>query len=62
MKCLQLPKTARESYEVVVEVLAARDDVDMDSKDDDGRKPLSWAAGNGHEAVVELLELHISRH
>ncbi|KFZ23699.1 hypothetical protein V502_01827 [Pseudogymnoascus sp. VKM F-4520 (FW-2644)] len=26
-----------------------------DEKDDDGRTPLSWAAGNGHEDVVKLL-------
>ena len=28
---------------------------DLDSKDDYGRTPLSWAAGQGHEAVVKLL-------
>jgi predicted dithiol-disulfide oxidoreductase (DUF899 family) len=27
----------------------------MDSKDSNGRTPLSWAAGNGHEVVVKLL-------
>ena len=26
-----------------------------DAKDVDGRTPLSWAAGGGHEAVVKLL-------
>jgi ankyrin repeat protein len=26
-----------------------------DSKDNDGRTPLSWAAGMGHEAVMKLL-------
>jgi ankyrin repeat protein len=32
--------------------------VDVDSKDEDyGRTPLSWAAANGHETVVQLLEL-----
>jgi ankyrin repeat protein len=28
---------------------------DVDSKDSSGRTPLSWAAGQGHEAVVRLL-------
>jgi ankyrin repeat protein len=31
------------------------DKVDVDSKDEDGRTPLSWAARNGHEAVVKIL-------
>jgi ankyrin repeat protein len=29
--------------------------VDVDSKDENGETPLSWAAYNGHEAVVKLL-------
>jgi ankyrin repeat protein len=28
---------------------------DVDSRDNDGQTPLSWAARNGHEAVVKLL-------
>ena len=36
--------------------LGWRDDVDPDSKDTKyGQTPLSWAAENGHEAVVKLL-------
>jgi ankyrin repeat protein len=40
----------------VVKLLLATDRVDPDSKDSNGRTPLWWAAGNGHEAVVKLLE------
>jgi len=29
--------------------------VDVDSKDNGRRTALSWAAGNGHEAMVKLL-------
>ncbi|KAK4118021.1 ankyrin, partial [Parathielavia appendiculata] len=29
--------------------------VDVNVRDNDGQTPLSWAAGNGHEAVVKLL-------
>ncbi|KAH8693478.1 ankyrin repeat-containing domain protein, partial [Phaeosphaeriaceae sp. PMI808] len=29
--------------------------VDMNSKDNNGQTPLSWAAMKGHEAVVKLL-------
>jgi ankyrin repeat protein len=28
---------------------------EADSKENNGRTPLSWAAGKGHEAVVRLL-------
>jgi ankyrin repeat protein len=38
-----------------VKLLLERDDVALDSKDDYGQTPLSWAAIRGHEAVVELL-------
>jgi ankyrin repeat protein len=40
----------------VVKLLLAQDGVDPDSKDTSGRTPLSWAAENGHEAVVKLLQ------
>ena len=40
----------------MVKLLLAKDGVDPDSKDTEyGRTPLSWAAENGHEAVVKLL-------
>jgi ankyrin repeat protein len=29
--------------------------LELDLRDGDDRTPLSWAAGNGHEAVVRLL-------
>lgn len=29
--------------------------MDVDLKDKNGRTPLSWAAQNGHEAIVKLL-------
>ena len=37
-------------------LLVERDDIEADTKDEDGRTPLSYAAGNGREAVVRLLE------
>lgn len=36
-------------------LLVERDDVEADSKDNDGRTPLSRAAWGGREAVVKLL-------
>jgi ankyrin repeat protein len=39
---------------VVVKLLLDRN-ADVDSSDAYGRTPLSWAAANGHEAVVKLL-------
>jgi ankyrin repeat protein len=36
-------------------LLLARDGVDPDTKDKDGRTPLSLAAGKRQEAVVKLL-------
>jgi ankyrin repeat protein len=29
--------------------------IDLNSKDNDGRTPLSWALRNGYEAVMKLL-------
>jgi ankyrin repeat protein len=40
----------------MVKLLLAKDGVDPDSKDPEyGQTPLSWAARNGHEAVVKSL-------
>ena len=46
---------ANNGREVVVKLLLARDDVELNTKGLYGRTPLSWAAENGHEAVVKLL-------
>ena len=46
-------RVARVSRRLIFRIIA-RDDVDADSKDSDGQTPLSWAAHNGHEAVVKL--------
>jgi hypothetical protein len=40
---------------VITVVVNSEDNVDVDSKDDEGRTPLSWAAENGHEAVVKMV-------
>ncbi|KAI9845534.1 MAG: hypothetical protein M1838_001702 [Thelocarpon superellum] len=45
----------RRGHEAVVRLLVDRDDVEVDSKDQSGQTPLSWAARGGHEAVVKLL-------
>ncbi len=39
-----------------MKLLLANDGVDPASKDTDVRTPLWWAVGNGHEAVVNLLD------
>jgi ankyrin repeat protein len=41
---------------MIVKLLLATDAVDPDSKSYNGQTPLSWAAGNGHEEVVKLLQ------
>jgi len=42
-------------HEAVVKLLLATGKADVDSKDNEGQTPLSWAALLGHEAVVKLL-------
>lgn len=46
---------ARHDLSHVLSLLLRVDDTEVDSKDDDARTPLSWAAAEGHEAVVQLL-------
>ncbi|MCJ1432221.1 hypothetical protein MMC27_001577 [Xylographa pallens] len=41
-------------HDAVVKLLLEREDVQVNSRDDMGRTPLSWAATKGHEAVVSL--------
>ncbi|OCK96438.1 uncharacterized protein K441DRAFT_552403, partial [Cenococcum geophilum 1.58] len=38
-----------------ITIALLKHEYDPDPKDTSGRTPLSWAAGNGHEAVVKLL-------
>jgi ankyrin repeat protein len=46
---------AENGHEAVAKLLLAKDGVDVNFKDKDGRTPLWYTAGNGHEAVVKLL-------
>ncbi|KAL7942864.1 ankyrin repeat-containing domain protein [Trichoderma barbatum] len=46
---------AERGHEAVVELLLARNDIEVDLKDMDGRTPLSWAAEKGHGVVVDML-------
>ena len=36
-------------------ILLEREDVAPDTADEDGRTPLSWAAGNGHGYILKML-------
>ena len=38
-----------------MKLLLAREDVNPDRLDNDGKTPISWATENGHEAVKLLL-------
>ena len=45
----------------MVKLLLAKDGIDPDLKDSQyGQTPLSWAAQNGHEAVVKLLSQYVN--
>ncbi|KAK2026076.1 ankyrin, partial [Colletotrichum zoysiae] len=39
----------------IVKLLLDTDKVDINSKDLNSRTPLSWASGNGHEAIITIL-------
>jgi ankyrin repeat protein len=39
----------------VVQLLLAKNDVNVELTDSDGQTPLSYAAAKGHEAIVQLL-------
>ena len=43
-------------HEAIVKLLIDTGKVDVDSKDSRSRTPLSWAAENGRDAVVGLLD------
>jgi ankyrin repeat protein len=45
-------------HETVIKLLLDNEDVDPDSKDEDGRTPLLWTTRNGHETAVMLLQRH----
>ena len=48
-------RSAERGHKSVVRLLIDRDDVDADSKDNDGMTPFSLAAAAGHTSVVQLL-------
>ncbi|KAH0565547.1 hypothetical protein GP486_001060 [Trichoglossum hirsutum] len=51
--------SSEKGHEAVVKLLLATQKAGMDSKDSDwGRTPLSFAAENGHEVMVRLLQSH----
>jgi hypothetical protein len=56
-KFINFHVAALNGLEALVRLLLATGAVDADAKDAYGRTPLSWAARNGHEAVVRLIQL-----
>ena len=48
-------KAVMSGHEVIVKLFLTRDGVLADSRDNDGRTPLSWAAEAGHLTIIRLL-------
>jgi len=55
LRIMGLHLTAYFGANAVIQLLLDTGNINTDSKDTNGRTPLFWAAGNGHEAVVQLL-------
>ena len=49
-----MPQPTADGYEAVVKPLVTRDDVKLNSKNEDGHSLLAYAAQYGHEAVVKI--------
>ncbi len=50
------PHESREGHKAVVRLLVECEEVDVNSKDQDGCTPRWWATKTGHSAMVKLLE------
>lgn len=46
---------AKFGHKDVVRLILAKEDVDIDTKNEWGRTPFSWAAHNGHNEIIEML-------
>ncbi|RYP58420.1 hypothetical protein DL769_008959 [Monosporascus sp. CRB-8-3] len=52
---LKLAKQGEVEFAQLLLAMGKVDVADVDAKDEDGRTPLLWAAGRGHEAIAKLL-------
>jgi ankyrin repeat protein len=50
-----------KGHDEIIKLLLETGKVDIDGRDEYGRTPLMWAARNGHEAIVKLLEKRADR-
>ena len=46
---------AETGFRTIIQLLSQRDDIEVDSRDNFDRTPLSYAAEGGHEVVVRAL-------